>query len=267
MNILEKIIEIKKKEVMARKEMIPANIYMKVPEYKLNRASFYNAVRNPYPSIIAEFKRKSPSMGIINPTAELYDVITGYTNAMVQAISILTDFEFFNGSLSDLQDATLISSLPTLRKDFIIDEYQIYEAKAFGASAILLIASTLNAREVKDLTRIAHDSGLDVLFEIHDEKDLDKWFPEIKIIGINNKSLTPYTVNPDPELKLLKKVPDSCVKVIESGIIETESIIQLYNEGYEAFLIGEAFMKTIEPGLTAKNIVDDIQISFRFPET
>ncbi len=258
MNILNKILEVKKKEVMARKEMIPANVYMKVPEYKLERASFYNAIKNPYPSIIAEFKRKSPSRGIINPTANLYDIITGYTNAGVQAISVLTDYEFFQGSLSDLQDATLLSSLPTLRKDFILDEYQIFEAKAFGASAILLIASILNADEVKNLTRIASDCGMDVLFEIYDEKDLDKWFPEIKIIGINNRNLDSFTINPDHSLKLLNKLPGSCIKVVESGISDINTVIQLFKEGYEAFLIGEAFMKTIEPGTTARKFIKEI---------
>lgn len=243
--------------------MIPADVYMKIPEYKLNRSSFASALKNPFPSIIAEFKRKSPSKGIINPIADLYDIITGYTKAMVQSISVLTDYEFFQGSLSDLQDASILSSLPTLRKDFIIDEYQIFESKAFGASAILLIASVLEAREIKHLTRVANDSGIDVLFEIHDEKDLDKWFPEIKIIGINNRNLPSYTVDPDYSFKLLDKLPSTCIKVTESDINDINTVIQLFNEGCEAFLIGEAFMQTTEPGAVAKKFVEDIQLKMR----
>jgi len=251
MNILEDIIRYKKKEIKSRKEMIPGSMYEGVPAFRRNRASFAKALNNSCPSVIAEFKRKSPSKGTINNIADLYDTITGYTRAGVNAISVITDNPSFGGSLCDLQDASLFTSLPLLRKDFIIDEYQVLETKAFGASAILLIASTLRAEEIKNLTLLAHEIGLDVLFEIHDEKDMDKWCPEIKIIGVNNRNLETFRIDIDNSLKLLKLIPAECIKVAESGITEPKIIFELYRSGFNAFLIGEAFMKTGKPWVAA----------------
>lgn len=255
MNILDQIIDNKRREVQSRKKMIPAKVYMDFPAFGMKRPSFPESLQNEYPSVIAEFKRKSPSKGVINQHADLYEIITGYTSAGVNALSVLTDREFFGGSLCDLQDASVLSHLPLLRKDFVIDEYQIIEAKSIGASAVLLIASVLTALEVKVLTARAREFGMDVLFEIHDENELDKWYPEIRIVGVNNRDLSSFEVNIGNSIKLLEKIPAECIKVSESGISNPEMIRELHLAGFNAFLIGEAFMKTAKPWETAEEFI------------
>jgi indole-3-glycerol phosphate synthase len=257
MNILNDIIKIKRKEIISRKDMIPAQMYERNPAFHLMRASFADSLRSSFPAIIAEFKRKSPSKGIINSSADLYQTITGYSESGVNAISVLTDSNFFGGSLTDLQDASFLTPLPLLRKDFIIDAYQIIEAKVYGASAILLIASVLTKDEVKKLAAFAIGLGLDILFEIHKEEDMDKFCPEIKIVGVNNRDLQSFRVNPDNSIKLLEKIPAGCIKVAESGIQDTATISRLYQSGFQVFLIGETFMKTEKPWLTAKTYVNE----------
>ena len=259
MNILEKIIIHKRKEVDSRKEMIPARSYEGFPSYRIRRASFSEALANNYPSVIAEFKRKSPSRGVINAETCIYATITGYAKAGVDAISVLTDTVFFGGSLCDLQDASILTSQPLLRKDFIIDEYQIIEAKAFGASAILLIASILSVSQVKSMSFLARTLGMDVLLEINKEKELDKWIPDITLVGVNNRDLSSFEVNIENSLALLQKIPSECLKVAESGISDTETVRKLYREGFDAFLIGEAFMKTEKPYDTAASFINDIK--------
>ncbi len=258
MNILKEIIGEKRKEVSSRKDMIPIQLYEKVPAFRRERASFMDSLRRPFPAIVAEFKRKSPSRGIINSSAGIYETISGYATAGVNAISVLTDHNYFGGSLADLQDASLLSPLPLLRKDFIIDEYQVIEAKAYGASAILLIASVLESEQVKILARLATGIGLDVLFEIHSEKELDKWCPEIKIVGVNNRDLSSFQMQPEKSLLLLEKLPAEVIKVAESGISFPETVREWYNSGFDAFLIGETFMRTEKPWITARNFILDI---------
>jgi len=258
MNILEEIIGEKRKEVFSRKDLIPAGFYEKVPAFRRERPSFGDAIKRPFPSVIAEFKRKSPSRGVINSSAAIYETIAGYSISGASAISVLTDHNYFGGSLVDLQDSALLSHLPLLRKDFIIDEYQVIEAKAYGASAILLIASVLKSDQVKMLSQLANGLGIDVLFEIHDEKELDKWFPGIKIVGVNNRNLSSFRMQPERSLKLLQNIPRECIKVAESGISDAETVKEWFNAGFDAFLIGETFMKTEKPWITAKNFILDL---------
>jgi indole-3-glycerol phosphate synthase len=258
MSILEKIIAAKLNEVKHRKEMIPEESYMGLIGLNVNRPSFSNSLKNSVPSIIAEFKRKSPSKGIINMNAKLYETISGYGDAGVKAISVLTDNEFFGGSLCDMQDASVFTAVPILRKDFIIDAYQITEARAFGASAILLIASILTPREIQLFTLKAIELGMDVLFEVHDESELDKACGEISIIGVNNRNLGTFQVSIDNSVKILDKIPPHCIKVAESGITECATVIQLYKAGFDAFLIGEAFMNTEMPWKTAAEFISKL---------
>jgi indole-3-glycerol phosphate synthase len=259
MDILQKIIRNKQKEVASRKEMIPAGIYESFPGFKMSRPSFSAALRNNYPSVIAEFKRRSPSKGLINETAGIYETITGYERAGVNAVSVLTDSVFFGGSLCDLQDASTLTSVPLLRKDFIIDQYQIFEARAYGASAILLIASVLSKEEVSNLSLFARSLELEVLFEIHEEVEIDKWDPAISMVGINNRNLSTFDVNMENSVRLAGKLPGECIKVAESGITSPDTVKGLYKAGFNAFLIGEAFMKTSEPWVTAGNFISDLR--------
>lgn len=259
MNILDEIVEKKRKEVAFRKNMISSASYQSSMAFRLKKASFYDALVSTSPSLIAEFKRRSPSKGVINNAAGIYETISGYSVAGVNAISVLTDCEFFGGSLCDLQDASLITSLPVLRKDFIIDEYQIIESKAYGASCVLLIASILTAGEVKAFSAMAKEFNLDVLFEIHNEKDLDKWCPGIQIVGVNNRNLSTFDVNTHNSIQLVEKIPSECIKVAESGITDINLVMDLYNAGYHAFLIGETFMKTAKPWITAADFVSNLR--------
>jgi indole-3-glycerol phosphate synthase len=255
MDILEKIVAAKLSEVKLRKEMIPEKSYDGLLSLNNKRPSFSNALKNSGPSIIAEYKRKSPSKGIINMNAKLYETICGYSDAGVNAISVLTDNEFFGGSLCDMQDASVFSRVPILRKDFIIDAYQIIEARAFGASAVLLIASILTPEEIRRFTLKAMELGMDVLFEVHNERELDKACQEISIIGVNNRNLGTFQVTIENSYRILDKIPSHCIKVAESGISECETVKTLYKAGFDAFLIGEAFMKTDEPWKTSAEFI------------
>ena len=256
MNILDEIIRKKREEIKSRKAIIPSHIYERNPAFTSTRPPFADSLKCSFPAIIAEFKRKSPSQGVINPDADLYQTISGYSVSGVAAISVLTDMEFFGGSLTDLQDASLLTHLPLLRKDFIIDDYQIIEAKAYGASAILLIASVLKKEEVRNFTAFASALELDVMLEIHEEKDMEKYCSEINMVGVNNRDLKSFLVNPDNSIKLIEMIPPECIKIAESGIQDIETISKLYRSGFQAFLIGETFMKTEKPWFTAKTFVN-----------
>jgi len=196
--------------------------------------------------IIAEFKKQSPSKGIINADASV-DVITmGYTKFGASGLSVLTDHDFFGGSLDDLLAAT-VNAIPILRKDFIIDEYQLYESKAFGAEIILLIAACLTKAEVKYLARIAKDLGMEVLLEIHDASEVDHICDEVDIVGINNRDLKTFTVDIQRSIALGKYIPSNKIKISESGINDIKTIKILRNEGFNGFLIGEKFMSQNDP--------------------
>ena len=198
--------------------------------------------------IIAEFKRRSPSKGEIHPLALPAEIIPAYQDAGASACSVLTDTVYFGGSLNDLAVARSVANIPLLRKDFIVSTYQIDEARVYGADAILLIASALTRDEVEFFTRHAHDCGLEVLFEIHNEKEIEKFCPEIDMVGVNNRDLTTFVTDPDLSLRIVKQLPDNVVKVAESGLTSIDEVEQLHQVGYNGFLIGETFMKHDYPG-------------------
>ncbi|HUX95112.1 MAG TPA: indole-3-glycerol phosphate synthase TrpC [Bacteroidales bacterium] len=255
MEILRKIVTVKKMEVIDGKKYLPAEKLMKSPLFEKATISFFDALNNPSPSIIAEFKRKSPSKGIINTTSRPGEVARGYIAAGVSAISVLTDREFFGGENNDLTTASGSSEVPVLRKDFIIDEYQVIEAKSIGASAILLIASILSRKESEILTRLAISLGMEVLFEIHDLSDLEKMNNNIRIIGVNNRNLNNLKVDRNNAITLLSKLPKDCLKVAESGFESPKEVKMMFSEGYDAFLIGERFMRSDDPGRSATEFI------------
>lgn len=201
--------------------------------------------------IIAEHKRKSPSKGIINDSLTVEEVTQGYAQAGAAGLSVLTDTDFFGGNKEDLQKARIANpSTPILRKDFMIDEYQVYEAKAWGADVILLIAACLSPEQIKTLSQKAHELGLEVLLEIHDQEELDRSPLEyVDIVGVNNRNLKNFAENNvNASLALAEKIPANIIKISESCISEPETINLLKSAGYKGFLIGETFMKDTSPG-------------------
>ena len=259
MNILDKIVAVKREEVKGRKIANPVSALERSDFFNLRMPSFYDSLSKPSPSVIGEFKRKSPSRGDINPGASIREVALGYQDAGVAAMSVLTDEEFFGGKDSDLQAVAQILQIPILRKDFIIDEYQVIEAKSIGSSAILLIASILSKKEVNIFSGIAMNLGMDILFEIHDKSDLDKISQNIKIIGVNNRNLKTFEVSIDNSYDLFKHLPHDCLKVAESGFQTSEDVMRLFKKGYDAFLIGESFMKSEDPGKSAAAFIYNLK--------
>jgi indole-3-glycerol phosphate synthase len=197
--------------------------------------------------IIAEFKRKSPSKGVINSSSSVVEVACGYFREGACGVSVLTDHKFFGGSPFDLMNAREKSSFPILRKDFILDEYQVIESKAIGADAILLIAAVLEKQEVLNLSRLAHSLGLEILLEVHEQNELDKVNQYTNIIGINNRNLRTFEVNTDISEKIAHRIPPGFLRISESGISSPQTIKKLKTEGYHGFLIGEKFMRTSDP--------------------
>ena len=251
MNILDKIIIDKRREVDAKKEIIPINFLQKSPMF-LRDANSLSASIKSGSGIISEFKRRSPSKQVINQNSSVIDVVRGYEKAGVSGISVLTDTKYFGGAIDDLIQVRNTVNIPILRKEFIIDSYQIYEAKAYGADAILLIAAILNEDEIIRFSSLANKLGLEVLLEIHNEQELKKSdLTYIHMVGINNRNLKTFEVSLETSKSLSKLIPDAKVKISESGISSVEAISELKKYGFQGFLIGENFMKTQNPGLAA----------------
>ncbi len=261
MNILEKIIAHKKDEIAKLKQDVSIEKLVKSPNFNRTPFSLKEALTAQNSTgIIAEFKRKSPSKGIINDKVEVVDVTQGYLYANVAAQSILTDDHFFGGTILDIMQArTVNDTTPILRKDFIVDGFQIVEAKAIGADAILLIAAFLTKKELKNYGKLAEDLGLEVLYEVHNIEELDKIDLDNKIIGINNRNLKTFNVDLENSIELSGQIPDSCVKVSESGLSNPKVIIGLKEYGFQGFLIGENFMKTENPGLACQSFINQIR--------
>jgi len=262
MNILEQIVAFKKQEVAKIKAEVSLEKLVKSPVFKRTPLSLKTAlIENGSTGIIAEFKRQSPSKGIINDKATIQEVTQGYLEANVAAQSILTDTRYFGGTMVDLMNARTINTVrPILRKDFVVDAFQIVEAKAIGADAILLIAACLTKEELKNYGKLATELGLSVLYEIHSKEELDKISDlDGKIIGINNRNLKTFKVDLEHSIALASQIPDSCVKVSESGISDPRIISGLKEYGFQGFLIGENFMKTANPGLACQEFIAQMQ--------
>jgi indole-3-glycerol phosphate synthase len=263
MNILETIISHKRKEVEVRKKFFSVASLEMGEFFKLTRPSFRDAIAAKGPSIIGEFKRKSPSKGIINSIVEIDEVAQGYEAAGVKAMSILTDLEFFGGDELDLMRVAAYSQLPLLRKDFIVDEYQIIESKSIGASAILLIAAVLTKKEIFKFTNLAVSLGLDTLCEIHDPSELDKLNAKNNILGINNRNLKTFSIDIGHSQELIRQLPVESLKVAESGLSSHEEVKMLFETGFDAFLIGENFMRTPDPSRAAEKFIKGLKQDVR----
>ncbi len=252
MNILDKIIADKHKELTLKKQVVPISQLEKTILFGRSTISLAKKLKSSPSGIIAEHKRRSPSKTIINQKLDVEQVAKGYENAGVCGMSVLTDGKYFGGSLEDLLYARASVTIPLLRKEFIIDEYQLLEAKAHGADVILLIAAVLSRKEIKQLSQFAQTLGLEVLLEVHNEKELEKSImPSLDLLGVNNRNLKTFEVSTDISKKLSEKIPSEFVKVSESGISSVKAIKDLQPFGYKGFLIGENFMKTDNPGKAA----------------
>ncbi len=261
MNILDKIVEHKRREVASRKSSHPARVLEQSTLFTAPTASLRQYVQRPDKTgIIAEFKRKSPSKGLINGQAAVDRTTVGYVQAGASALSVLTDTEFFGGSSEDLGIARKLNTCPILRKDFTIDEYQVVEAKSIGADAILLIAAILTPDQSRALAKFAHSMGLEVLLEVHDEDEL-RAHAEIgaDLIGVNNRNLKTFEVSIDISKRLAPLMPPAAVKVSESGISDPNTIIELEQFGYEGFLMGENFMKHARPDESAMEFMNALR--------
>ena len=260
MDILTNIIDKKLKEIEFLKNSISIPTLERSSFFKDKTKSLSKSIKQSEIGIIAEHKRKSPSKSDINHLTSSESIIKGYNDNGAAAISFLTEKNFFNGSSIEFTNARAITNLPMLRKDFIIDEYQIIESKSMGADAILLIAACLNSTEIINLSKLAKSFDLEVLIEVHDLEELDKsCIDSVDIIGINNRNLKTFDVNIETSLNLVEKIPSSFTKISESGLNNTSEIIALKNSGFDGFLIGEKFMKSSNPGEELSNFLSKIK--------
>ncbi len=258
MNILDQIVKDKKIEVAAKQQILPLELLQSMPLFKKPSVSLAKRIVHKS-GIISEFKRRSPSRQIINQKSHIIDVVKGYKEAGVSGVSILADTKYFGGALEDLMQARAHIDLPILRKEFIIDNYQIYEAKAFGADVILLIAAILTPEEIYSFSKLAHQLGLETLLEVHNQEELEKSNLEfIDLVGVNNRNLKTFEVSLNTSKILAEKIPKHKIKVSESGISSVEAIKELKQYGYQGFLMGENFMKYDSPGEAAQEFIKRI---------
>jgi indole-3-glycerol phosphate synthase len=264
MTILDNIIRDQKILVAERKQLISIDGLMKQdkftrPTYSLKQ----NILNNNVPAVIAEFKRRSPSKPDININADITTVPLGYEKGGAAALSILTNEKYFMGSDQDIIETRPRVNIPILRKEFIIDEYQLYEAKAMGADLVLLIAEALTKVEALALAKKAKSLNLEVLMELHDEDEITKLNDEIDFVGVNNRNLKNFVTTIQTSIDIFDKLPKDMIKVSESGIHSYEEVITLFNHGYKAFLIGENFMKNNDPGASCAKFMQDIKSNLR----
>ena len=260
MKILDKIVEDKKIEI--NKLLSNSSISKLENSHLFSRKciSLKESIKNNNSGIICEFKRRSPSNQNINYISSLSDVVSGYEKAGAVGLSILTNKKYFDGDTQDIIDIRDISNLPILRKEFIISEYQVIEAKSIGSDAILLIASILSEEEIIGYSSLAKSIGLEVLLEIHSEDELYKISgDDIDIVGVNNRNLDTLEIDLNNSVELYGKIPSKFIKISESGISEVESILKLKEVGYNGFLIGEKFMKTNNPMESAYDFIKKIE--------
>lgn len=260
MHILNKIVKAKLKEVDLKKSLVPLKQLEASELFRRPLNSLSQQLAKSKSGVIAEYKRRSPSKPLINTSLSVEEVAKGYTQAGVCGISVLTDGQFFGGSLDDLLLARASTSVPLLRKEFIIDEYQLIEAKAYGADVVLLIAAILDENDIKNLAQKARDLDLEVLLEVHNEEELKKSLNvEVEMIGINNRNLKTFEVSIESSIALAKHIPDHIIKISESGIDSVDAINGLRTHGFMGFLIGENFMRSDDPGNSARQFIKELE--------
>ena len=259
MNILDRIIVDKRGEVELKKSIIPTSQLEKSVLFERKTLSLSTNLKESTSGIIAEHKRRSPSKAEISYAFSVEEVVKGYENAGACGVSVLTDGKYFGGSLDDLTLARATLSIPLLRKEFVIDEYQILEAKAYGADLILLIASCLSRQEIQQYSLFAKSLGLEVLLEVHDLEELQKSImPSLDMIGVNNRNLKTFDVSLENSMALSNEIPIDFVKISESGITTAKDVLELQKFEYKGFLIGENFMRSENPGDATKAFITQI---------
>lgn len=258
-HILTDILNKKFAEVRERKALCPQNrletICADLPATRSLRA----ALENSETGIIAEFKRRSPSKGWIRQDAAVEDIIPAYVTNGASAHSILTDNSFFGGTLADIETARPLTPLPILRKEFIVDSYQLYEARAAKADVVLLIAAALTPTACRALAAEARSIGLEVLLEIHNEGELDHYSDDVSLIGVNNRNLGSFRTDPEVSLRLADRLPSDVLHISESGLRSPDVLRTLREAGYRGFLIGEAFMCRENPGEALAEYIKNLQ--------
>jgi indole-3-glycerol phosphate synthase len=270
MDILETIIANKRLEMARQKEAVPLDLLLNLGSKRLDckTVSVRQALERSRSGVIAEFKRRSPSKGWLHPNAKVKDVVPAYEKGGASACSILTDSDFFGGSFTDLQQAHSLAKLPLLRKDFIIDEYQLYQARIMGADAVLLIAASLTKKECKRLATTAHQLELEVLLEVHCEDELSRLNENVDMLGVNNRHLGTFRTDVENSFRLIEYMRSEAGEgreaplfISESGISAVEVVKRLRDAGFRGFLMGEVFMKTENPGEALaqfiKNMTDE----------
>ena len=256
MNILEQIVVDKKKDLVFQKEFFPLTALEKSIQHVGNQRSLKQLLSAKQRGVIAEYKRRSPSKNNINLEANVNTVVQGYARAGAVAISVLTNLKYFGGTNRDLVTARSLVEIPILRKEFIVEPYQVYESKALGADVILLIASILTPQEIKTMASLAQALGLEVLLEVHDRDELDSSYCEfIDFVGVNNRNLKTFEVDIQNSIDLLAHMPANVLTISESGLSNFTEIATLAQAGFNGFLIGETFMKTPSPELTCSETV------------
>lgn len=261
MTILDKIIAAKKEEVEKRTKLHPISQLEAMAGFTSGTVSLkHRLLQSGQSGIIAEIKRRSPSKGVFKENLDVRQLAQGYLEAGATALSILTDQNFFGGSNQDLLEARRCSKAPILRKDFIISEYQVVEAKAIGADVVLLLATVLTVQEVKALASLARSLNMEVLLEVHTSLDLEETLcAQIDFIGVNNRDLRTFSVNPRLSFEIAEKIPPDFVRISESGLGQLEIIRQLRDCGYKGFLIGETFMKSEDPARACQELISALR--------
>lgn len=269
MDILDKIVANKRLEVMRQKEAVPLDSLLHLGDRHLSRPtrSMRCALEASPVGVIAEFKRRSPSKGWLFPEAQVGDVVPAYEKEGASACSILTDTDFFGGTFDDLCNARDLVKLPLLRKDFIIDEYQLYQARVMGAGAVLLIAAILTKKECKHFATLAHQLDMEVLLEVHREEELSCFNSDIDMLGVNNRHLGTFHTDVGNSFRMIERMKseigqgkEAPLFVSESGISDTEIIRKLRKTGFRGFLIGETFMKTTNPGKALASFIHELKV-------
>ncbi len=258
-DILNKILAVKAQEVAAAKPAKPLNQLRTEAEQAAPPRDFTGAIRAKIvagrPAVIAEIKKASPSRGILREDFRPAEIAASYARHGAACLSVLTDEQFFQGSVAYLQQARAACSLPVLRKDFIIDEYQIYQSRVMGADAVLLIASALLPKQMQTFETLAHSLGMAVLVEVHNGAELNSALQlTTPLIGVNNRNLRSFEVNLQNTLELLPRIPTDRIVVTESGILKAEDVELMRGNQVNAFLVGEAFMRAEDPGVELEKV-------------
>jgi indole-3-glycerol phosphate synthase len=249
LTILERIVAAKRAEIAAARQRVSLRDLEQASRAAPEARDFAGALRARNPAVIAEIKKASPSRGVLRADYQPAAIARSYESAGAACLSVLTDRQFFQGSDEDLRVARAACALPVLRKDFIIDPYQVVESRAMGADCILLIAACLSRAEMAELERVARSLGMAVLVEVHDSAELDAALAlETPLIGVNNRDLRTFATRLETTLELLPRMPNDRLLITESGILSTGDVRRMRSSGVQAFLVGEAFMRAADPG-------------------